>query len=109
MNPSLGDLFSSSHPYRSPDIVRVVGFTPKRIIVETIPVLSEYGIEDHNGLHKVDKKWLAAHPVQELKKKTSDTKLARTVNGDNLIFLIITKGEYFFPIDENYQCSSCEY
>jgi hypothetical protein len=111
-NFPLGSLFVNMHSYRAPDVVRVVGYTKCKIIVEDVPTLStfhdkEKSFDEH---HSLDRAWLASHPVVELTKGGTQVKPEPKKEGrkDDENSLLI-KGENFFPAGEDFECDSCEY
>ena len=66
----LGRLFKAGSCYSCPHVVRIVGWTQTRILVEDVPVIRNNG-RDGGSAH-IDNDWLAEHvitsPVHEAKR-----------------------------------------
>lgn len=106
----LGCLFSRTHSYRAPDIVRIVGWTKsmKRVIVDTVKLESTSFHDVGGGAAHVDLKWLAEHPVT--KPQTSGGQQAiYEPAGLEMNECLKMDGDYFFAEDGKREFSWCEY
>lgn len=56
----LGRIFVQTRLNGPPDILRVVGWTKKRFIVENVPSVVHIG----NWGAQIDMKWVSEHPIQ---------------------------------------------
>lgn len=71
--PILGALFHGGEgSYSAGDVVRVVGWTAKSVIVERVPTVS-WTSTHHGGEATIDRAWLAARPVGPPIHKTTPT------------------------------------
>ncbi len=64
--PTLGDVYEARDSGGTPYVVRVVGYTAKRVITESVPMLREDtgGFRCMGeGTHRIDVDWLQTHPL----------------------------------------------
>jgi hypothetical protein len=59
----LGKVFVGGIGFMDPQYIRVIGFTPKRVIVEPVPGRRIPGEVPYGGQYMPDPDWLRDHPV----------------------------------------------
>lgn len=102
INPEefVGQYFVHPNSYRSPDIVRAIGATKKRVIVEKVPVVSHYD-ELQNGYYKIDMNWVNTHPMpQGLARKATGNLINMMPKHDGRVAYLYFKGESYYPISD---------
>lgn len=100
----LGAVYMNINSYRAPDVVRVVGRTAKKVIVEPVPVITQ---DSHS--HTIDFAWLQAHPVTQAATKSNQGNYKLMIAKDTGL---ASGRDYYGRVDANdltrtYQ--SCEY
>ena len=101
----LGSIFVKINSYRSPEVLRIIGFTPKRAVVELVPCVSIYHQDSHNTESRIDTDWLHQNPVPPNGTK-GPLKAILDPNGDGIRH---NGDHYFLTNDLNYIYWSCEY
>jgi hypothetical protein len=99
--PQMGALFAQSHSYGGPDVFRVVGYTPQRIIAERVPVLSATDAPPVcNSHHRINEAWLAANPppAAPLRKRGSHNVLMQWGDGEDEMIFLRYEREFYFPV-----------
>lgn len=83
LKPYLGKIFVQTHSYRRPDLIRVIGYTAKRLIVESVPVHVEKG--EYCGT--LNESWLEKNPVDlkhPVTKSEKNESLAKLMSDSDL-------------------------
>ena len=90
---AFGKILLNSHSHRKPDVYRVVGFTPKMAIIESVPFVSQSYRGGGSG--RIDVEWLQKNPlpVFSLKKTPPGPFFRVKLDSDENGFSCNTPGE----------------
>lgn len=78
----LGKVFVSGIGFMDPKYIRVVGFTPKRVLVEPVPARYISNGAPYTGQFMPDPDWLQEHPVTGAARRGYEKALWKS-DGDN--------------------------
>ncbi len=91
--PALGSLYSNYNCYRRNDVVRIVGYTKARVIVEAVKVINDSHIDGGNDV--IDEQWLKDNPVKEVKKRSSPNHTLMMIKKSD-------KGEFYLTLGQDW-------
>ncbi len=93
---NFGDLYVNEHSYSSPDVVRIIGYTPKRVIVSSVPTIRN-AIGAVHDEYRIDTDWLKNNIIAgQLTKRTSDDQQLMAFKDGYLIF----KGRSYHRVND---------
>ena len=103
-----GKIFVCRNSYSAPEMIRVVGFTKKKVIVENVPVISIHS--RFGSTHRADTEWLNQNPlIEPITKSNSSCTLMMIKCEEDQTYLKYKNACYFETNDLNIEYQSCEY
>jgi hypothetical protein len=111
----LGRVFMSSHPYRCGDAVRIVGWTKKMFIVDSVPLHISSDSKHGGGSMNIDWEWVRDNPVTE--PVTKGGLKAKLMEGESMdplrpgvSYSLLCAKEFYFEREPGSKGSTwCEY